>query len=110
MGRFHADDDAAERTGSSRCCWLESDLDLLAAGLIENLPETWVGAQIECKAFQCLFDRLLAIVAQGHGFALGVFDDQALDEVIDVGGRELQIDTGFAFNFARGAGSSRRRC
>src|SRR5207248_2139742 len=74
---------------------LQGDLDLLAAGLVEDLPEGGVVAQVEGEGAQGPLGRLLAVVADGGQLALaGVLEDQALEQVVDVRGGEGQLDPG----------------
>ena len=73
MRRFHADDRAGQRAGQAvqrRVARLERQLDLLAAHLVQDLPERRIGAQVDREALERLLDRLLAVVAQRHRLAL----------------------------------------
>ena len=56
-------------------------------------------------------DRLAAVVADGgDASAVEVFQDHALQEVVDVLFREGEIDPRIAVDLAASARSSRRRC
>ena len=78
----------------------QREFDFLAACLVEDLAEGWVGAEVDGEAAQRLLDRLLAVVAQRQHLAVRVFDHQALDQVVDVGGLKLEVDSGVAFDLA----------
>src|SRR5262249_23442264 len=65
-----------------------------------DLAEGGVGAQVDGEALESFLDRLLAVVAQRHRLTVGVVDDETLDQVVDVGRGELQIDAGIAVDVA----------
>ena len=76
---LHADDDAGHRAGLGGVALLEDDLDLLAAGLVEDLAQRRVVRQVQGERLERLVHRLLAVVADGGHLAVAeVRQDQAL--------------------------------
>src|SRR6185369_10337575 len=54
---FNTNDGAIESAGLSRVGLLKYHLDLLAARLCQDSPETWVAGQVDGEALQGAFDR-----------------------------------------------------
>ncbi len=73
------------------------DLDLFAAGLVEDLTKGWIVVEIEREAAQDFVDGILAVVSyRGNLAAAEVLQHQAFEEIVDVGGGEGQIHVGVA--------------
>ena len=91
------------------CCSV--NLDLLAAGLVEDLAERRVVGQVQGEGLERLLDRLLAVVADGGDLAVAeVWQDQALEQIVDVADRESAGPRACCPRRRLRAGSSRRRC
>jgi hypothetical protein len=64
-----ADDGAGERAGLGGAALLQDDLDLLAAGLVENVGQGGVGVEVDGEGLQRLLDRVVAVVGDGADLA-----------------------------------------
>ena len=92
---------AIEQRGPGSGGGLQLHLDLLAAGLVQHLGERRVAGQVDGVALEGLLDRILAGVADRADLAaVGVFDLQALEQVVDVLDRERQHDAIVAVDLA----------
>ena len=105
---FHADDGAEparglgiggltprDGRGSQR------DLDLLAAGLVENLAQRGIVVEIEGEAVQDLVDGIVAVVVDAaDGAAALVLEDHALERSLMSRGGKGEIDVGVAVHEA----------
>src|SRR5262249_34699231 len=99
--RFHADDDAGERAWLRGVGLGQSQLDALAAGLVDELAKGWIVGQVEGESFQRALDRFLAVVADGADLAVArILQDKALEQIVDVGGGEGEVDARVAFDLA----------
>jgi hypothetical protein len=92
-------DRAAERARRLPGRLLQHHLHLLAAGLVQELGVGGVVGQIDGERLQRFLDRVVAVVGDGRDQpAAEVLHRQALDQVVDVGDGEAQVDAGVAFD------------
>jgi hypothetical protein len=80
---------------------LQHHLGLLAARLVQDLGERRIAGQVDGERAQRLLDGRLAVVVDGADVpAPLVFQDHALQEVVDVLHRKRQVDAGVALDLA----------
>src|SRR5262249_22056592 len=99
--RFHAHDDAGKGRWLGIVRLLEDHFNTLAAGLVYKLAEARIVGEVECEALERLLDGVVAVVADGRDLAAArVLHDQALQQVVDVGGGKGEVDPAGAVQFA----------
>src|SRR2546430_131844 len=82
----------------------DRDLDALAAHLADDAGERRVVVQVDGERTEGARDRLARVVAHRADAALAeVFEDHALEQVVDVGLGERQIDPRVPLHLARAA-------
>ena len=99
--RLNAHNPAHESAGLIRRRRRDRDLDLPTLRLLGDIGQARVAVQVDGEAGQSAGDRLAAIVAHRcNPAAVEVLQDHTLEQVVDVGFGEGQIDAGFALDIA----------
>ena len=86
------------------------DRHALAAHLPQQIADRRFAGQIDRKGFQRFGDRIARAVGDGRNSSAPlIFEHHALEQIVDVGDVEFQIDVGVARDFALSARRIRRR-
>src|SRR5262249_49085183 len=100
---LNADDDAAEGLLADDPLGVggSDEFDLFAAGLSEEVGERRVLRQVEGEAFEGQIEGVAVVVGDGVDLAAAaVLEDEAFEEVVDVGQGEVEVDAGVAVDEA----------
>jgi len=85
LPRLHADDRSLERSRQAVLLLASVNSIFSPRALVEDLAVAGIVAQVDGERTQRLLHRFLAVVTHRQDFPFGVAENEALDQVVDIG-------------------------